>query len=102
MANYEMVLLRFNMDKQDQKVLFENLNSHNRAGHVKDILKEVFLGNGIQNVNKKMIKEMIESYLKDMKMDSNIDTGGFKNDSIIIEEDENDLLSAVNSIMRGA
>ncbi len=98
MANYEMVMVRFNMDK-DEAILYENLNKNNRAGHIKDILKEIFMGNGIEIARRSYIESIIKSMLSNM--DYQKDIREEVANSEINNIDENELLSAVSSIMKG-
>lgn len=98
MANYEMVMVRFNMDK-DEAILYENLNKNNRAGHIKDILKELFMGNGIEIARRSYIESIIKSMLSNM--DYQKDIREEVANSEINNIDENELLSAVSSIMKG-
>lgn len=97
MPNYEMVGVRFNMDKEE-KYLFNNLKPSNRAGHIKEILKDVFNFN-VDFARKSYIEGLIREIIKDMDYNMDIkDDLKNNNDEII---DENYLISAVNSVMRG-
>jgi hypothetical protein len=98
MPTYEFVNVRFNMENKDEKTLYESLKGK-KATHIKSILKQVFIGNGIEFVKKTYIEEIIGEYLSNKKIQFNI---GIEPD--IVERkniNENDLLLAALNHVKG-
>jgi hypothetical protein len=59
MSNYQFVNVRFNLDKPEEKELYDKLNPKNRAGNIKSIIKN-HLTLKDENLMKKVdLKEII-------------------------------------------
>lgn len=82
MANYQFVNLRFNMDKEEEKELYIKLNTRNRAGHVKTIIKKFFLLDD-ENLMKKVELKSIIREIMDNEMDIKKDKKIIQSDSLI-------------------
>ena len=59
MSNYQFVNVRFNLDKEEEKVLFDKLNPKNRAGCIKSIIKNHLLLEDENLMKKVDLKEII-------------------------------------------
>jgi hypothetical protein len=60
---YKFVNVRFNTDKEEEKILYEKLNSRNRAGNIKDIMKKFFLLDDENLMRKVELKSLIKEVL---------------------------------------
>lgn len=60
MSTYEFVMVRFNMGT-DEREIYNKLNSGNRAGHIKTILKEKYIYN--QQVDPSSIENILMKVL---------------------------------------
>lgn len=85
MSNYQFVNIRFNLNKEDEKELFNKLNPSNRAGNVKQILKKYFVledGDFLKKLEiKSLIKELMDKEIhpkEEKKIIHNVSTGGIK------------------------
>ena len=64
MNKYQFVNVRFNLDKEEEKALFDNLNSNNRAGDIKKILKQHVNEDFFKKLEfKSIIEEIVEREL---------------------------------------
>src|SRR5690554_3157896 len=98
MSNYEIIGVRFNMNT-DEAIIYNNLNPKNKAGHIKKILKQVFIGDGIQIARRSYIEEIVKSIISDKYQINDIKNELKNNDIQNIDEDK--ILSAVKFIMKG-
>jgi hypothetical protein len=92
MSNYQFVNVRFNLDKDEEKTLFNKLNPKNRAGNIKIILKQFFLLNDENLMKKVELKEIIREIMDnemDIRKEKKIQPSVNKNKKItIIKGDE--------------
>lgn len=97
MPKYKMVMVRFNMDK-DEALLYNSLNKNNKAGHIKSILKSVF-DNSIEYSSRAYIEEIINNILSSREYI----LGNNDNSNININKniDKNNMLKSISSIIKG-
>ncbi len=84
---YEFVNVRFNMQKEEEKVLFEKLNPRNKGGSIKKVLKQFYLLQDENLFKKAEIKELIREIMD--SQDYNID---IKKDKRIISSNESGVI----------
>lgn len=60
---YEFVNVRFNMDKEDERELFEKLNPKNKGGSIKKILKSYYSMNDEKLDLKSIIEEIVDNQI---------------------------------------
>lgn len=99
MPKYKMVMLRFNMEK-DEAEIYNNLNPNNKAGHIKSILNSVLVGKGIEYTKKAYIEEIINDILSNKELIMDIRGREDNKDNKNIDEDF--ILNSASSIMKGA
>lgn len=63
MSNYQFVNVRFNLEKEEEKVLFDKLNPKNRGGNIKKILKQFMLLDDESLMKKAELKEIIREIM---------------------------------------
>lgn len=68
MSDYNFVNIRFNMEDDEEKVLFSKLNPNNRGGNIKKVLKKFFLLED-ENLMKKIELKSIIKEIVDKEMD---------------------------------
>jgi hypothetical protein len=98
MPTYEMIGIRFNLDKEDERLIFNSLTGK-KATHIKKVLKQVFIGNGISYAKRSYIEEIISEYLLNKKIQFNTEIDQNKDEIETI--DENELLLAALSSIKG-
>lgn len=96
MPDYQVVALRFNMDNEEEKTIYNSLE-RKKATHIKRILKQVLLGKGFDYARRSFIEEIIKEYLSNKKIKFNIENDSSNNERVNIDETEL-LLAALNNI----
>lgn len=97
MPKYKMVMVRFNMDK-DEALLYNSLNKNNKAGHIKSILKSVF-DSSIEYSSRAYIEEIINNILSSREYI--LDNNDNSNININKNIDKNNMLKSISSIIKG-
>jgi hypothetical protein len=91
MNEYQFVNVRFNLSKPEEKTLYDKLNPKNRAGNIKNILKQFFLLDDENLMKKADLKEIIREVMDeqvDIKKENKIIPSVNMNKKIkIIRED---------------
>lgn len=86
---YQFVNVRFNLNNEEEKVLYEKLNPKNRGGNIKKVLKQHFLFNEENSFKKAYLKEIIreivinQSSIINTENDSKINKSNSSNEIII-------------------
>jgi hypothetical protein len=98
MPTYEIVGVRFNLDKPEEKLIFDSLKGK-KATHIKNILKEIFISNKIEYIKKSYIEEVVNEFLSNKNIQINTEIKSENNEIETISE--NDLLMAALNLVKG-
>jgi hypothetical protein len=80
MPKYEVVGVRFNMEKEEEKSLFCKLDESNKAGSIKKVLKEHFLLEIEDSKIKSLVEEIVMNQYHQVNPGNNIELN--KDDSM--------------------